>query len=414
MEKVAFISASLGGFDKNMQDAHKRQTIPTDFYYFTDENFPPRTHALSPRLQAKIPKMFGWEMVPGYDYYIWADAVIMLCSEKAVEWLLSYVKYHDVAFFRHQDFRPTIMEELIFMENHMSGKSMNYFAQQYLNMRYGSEPIRKQVEHYLKDPLFVDNHLYAAGLFIYKNKPHVRQMLRNWYLENAKWSVQDQLSLPYVLSGSGCSVNVIDDQIVYNKYTEYFWRNETNMHLWDHAYKELPNYPSAFKYGDTETYKIGADFLADCETVEDWGCGAGGFKRYRPDAIGIDGSVTPFADKLEDLVNYTSNVDGIFIRHVLEHDRNWKIILVNALKSAKKKLVIVLFTPLNGGDRTEEYFEYTEENKKAGINVPTLSLPMDSFFDTIEPYAYNVDQQAMMTDTKLGMETVFSIKIKQK
>jgi len=278
----------------------------------------------------------------------------------------------------------------------------------YLNERYDTEPMRKQVEHYLADPLFIDNKLFACGMFIYRNIPRVQKMLKDWFTENARWSVQDQLSLPYVLSKSDCKVNVIDAEIVNNKYTEYFWRNETNMHKWDGFYQKLTTEPSAFAFGDTESYLLGAQFLDDCNTVEDWGCGAGGFKRYRPDAIGVDGSRTPFADKLEDLVNYKSQCEGIFIRHVLEHDRNWRLILHNAMESATKKVVIVLFIPLSG-DKTEELLDGTEENRKNGVNVPNLSLSIDDFMDTINPYASKIVQDNMISDTQYGQEVIFYI-----
>src|SRR5262249_21544228 len=102
----------------------------------------------------------------------------------------------------------------------------------------------------------------------------------------------------------------------------------------------------SFRFADTATYRLGAKFLEDCAVVEDWGVGAGGFKRYRPDAIGIDGSKTPFADKIVDLVSYRSNVDGIFIRHVLEHNYDWPRILDNPLHSAKK-VCVLFFVPFS-------------------------------------------------------------------
>jgi hypothetical protein len=407
--KVAVISANCGSFDENLQASHKQQSINTDFYYFDDNNFPLRTKALHSRLQAKIPKMFGWDMVKGkYDYYIWMDAVIMMTDKDAVKWLIEQLDNNDIAFFRHQDYRPNIEQELIFMENHMGGKTYNEFAKGYLNERYATEPMRKQVEYYLSDSLFTDCNLYAAGMFIYKNKQNVKSMLKDWFTENARWSVQDQLSLPYVLSKSDCRISVIDAEIVNNKYTEYYWRNETNMHKWDNLYKDLDNKPGAFMFGDTESYISGARFLMDCEIVEDWGVGAGGFKRYRPDAIGIDGSITPFADKIEDLVNYKSECDGIFMRHVLEHDRNWKLILTNAISSAKKKLMIVLFIPLSGG-KTEEILEGTEANKNMGVNVPNLSIAIDDFMDIISPYVETIDQENMISDTQYGQEVLFYI-----
>jgi len=38
--------------------------------------------------------------------------------------------------------------------------------------------------------------------------------------------------------------------------------------------------------------------------------------------IGIDGSNTKYADKIEDLVLYKTKVDAIHMRHVLEHNEN--------------------------------------------------------------------------------------------
>ena len=50
---------------------------------------------------------------------------------------------------------------------------------------------------------------------------------------------------------------------------------------WDNWYKGLTKKDlGAFLYGDTETYKLAAEFLSDMKVVEDWGCGVGGFKRF--------------------------------------------------------------------------------------------------------------------------------------
>lgn len=109
----------------------------------------------------------------------------------------------------------------------------------------------------------------------------------------------------------------------------------------------------AFRYGDTVTYRMAAAFMLDIERLEDWGCGAGGFKRfYRGTYIGVDGSRTPFADRIVDLCSYESNVKGILIRHVLEHNHQWEVILNAAVRSFNKKLCLILITPFS--DVTEE------------------------------------------------------------
>lgn len=109
---------------------------------------------------------------------------------------------------------------------------------------------------------------------------------------------------------------------------------------WDYSATE------PFPYDDERAYREGMPLLADCETVEDWGCGTAWAKRYREGAyVGVD-MAPGYADVVADLRTYRSDVDGIFMRSVLEHNHDWRAILDNALASARKRLVLVLFTPM--------------------------------------------------------------------
>lgn len=135
------------------------------------------------------------------------------------------------------------------------------------------------------------------------------------------------------------------------------WRSSPkvaqNTGKWDPIYRDLTK---EHPWGDETTYRLAAEFLEDVDVVEDWGCGGGGFRRFcETKYIGIDGSDTPFADKVVDLCNYTSSVDGILLRHVLEHNVEWEKILKNAVNSFKKKLCIILFTPFVRKTRTTIY-----------------------------------------------------------
>lgn len=154
----------------------------------------------------------------------------------------------------------------------------------------------------------------------------------------------------------------------------------SNVNKWNGWYSDLDEDLSAFRYGDTLTYELGAKFLQDCNTIEDWGTGAGGFKRFVPTAIGVDGSDTPHADKkFIDLVTYVSQCDGIFMRHVLEHNYEWESILRNAVASATRKLCVVLFTPMSNTDTIE-----LNHNAVHGVDVPDLSLSAGVLFDIIK------------------------------
>lgn len=181
----------------------------------------------------------------------------------------------------------------------------------------------------------------------------------------------------------------------------------SNVGKWDGWYKELKEgVPSSYKYGETSTYQIGADFLADCETIEDWGVGGGGFLRFCPQAIGIDGSDTPFATKKHvDLCEYESSVEGIHMRHVLEHNYEWERIFANALNSATKKLCITLFIPLSEGDTQE-----LAHNLPHGVDVPDLAISKDIFDDILKiANPKLVEIETLDTNTGYNKEVVFKI-----
>jgi hypothetical protein len=254
VSRVAFISASLGRMDSNIQHLHAPQSIPVDFFYYDDANTPARTTAMKPRLQAKIPKMLGFEMEPGYEYYVWADAVITLRNHQCIEAAIDRIEGKDILLFRHQDGRKSVEEELDFMIAHMNGETGNEYAQTYLNERYESEPIVAQVRSYLSEEQFEDNKLYSAGFFVYKNTARMRRTMKEWFYECARWSVQDQLSLPFVLSNNDIDVETIDEEITNNSRIEYHWRNESNAGKWNNVYEGMSKEPSAKSYvtGDAE------------------------------------------------------------------------------------------------------------------------------------------------------------------
>src|SRR5690242_5207787 len=93
-----------------------------------------------------------------------------------------------------------------------------------------------------------------------------------------------------------------------------------------------------FSYGDDISFRKGISFLDGHGTIEDWGCGFTHAKRYVKNSpyVGVDGS-SPHADKKVDLKDYVSDTDCIFMRHVLEHNLNWRDIIQNAINSFRKR-----------------------------------------------------------------------------
>ena len=182
--------------------------------------------------------------------------------------------------------------------------------------------------------------------------------------------------------------------------------DESNVGKWDGWYKNLPDTPGSFQYGDTLTYELAAKFLEDCTEVEDWGVGGGGFLRYRPDAIGVDGSDTKFAQKKYiDLRKYTTNVEGVHIRHIFEHNYNWKDILENAVKSATKKLAITMFIPLITEDSKE-----LAHNAQHGVDVPDMAINEKEFMNVITKMnPSNIHREIFSTATGYNKEEIIFI-----
>lgn len=174
------------------------------------------------------------------------------------------------------------------------------------------------------------------------------------------------------------------------------------------------NHSKPYPYGDVKTYELGAEFLKDCSSIEDWGCGRGYFRHHLTDFLkkkglpglwmkykGIDFGVDSnrqaqnhFADVIADLTTYRSDPqpEGIFIRHVLEHNYKWDAILANALNSATKKAYICIYTPMLE-DRGIE--DRVPEDKVLQLNgppeypfydppVPNLSLSMRKLMKVLD------------------------------
>jgi hypothetical protein len=155
-------------------------------------------------------------------------------------------------------------------------------------------------------------------------------------------------------------------------------------------------------YGDGTTYQLAADFLRDVAEIEDWGCGYGGFKKFcKTKYIGIDGSWTPAADKVVDLVRYRSSSEGMLLRHVLEHNYEWQSILRNAVESFRKKMCLVIFTPFSETTR--------EINHNSEINVPDISFNRDELMKFFKNLDYQ-SRENLVTNTQYKVEHVFFLK----
>ena len=173
-----------------------------------------RIKSMSPRLRGKISKMIIWEDHPGYDYYIWADSLFSIINENAIEKLVDECLNVDACFFKHTA-RNSVKEESDFVLQGMAE------GNQYLLNRYNGERIKEQTEHYSKDITWNDNCLFECGIFIYsksiiENKEY--NLMKEWFYQNCLWSVEDQLSLPYLIHKFNINYKILPGNVYENEY----------------------------------------------------------------------------------------------------------------------------------------------------------------------------------------------------
>lgn len=174
----------------------------------------------------------------------------------------------------------------------------------------------------------------------------------------------------------------------------------SSINKWDSMYAGVTERQP---YGDSTTYQKGAAFLGILP-VEDWGCGLGWYRNFAQGPyIGLDGSHSKHADAIVDLGTYRSPTDAIFMRHVLEHNHDWRPILKNALASFTKKMVLVLFTPF--GDETRVL---TEPEYAPGVKIPDISFARKDIVSEIESAGgITMNEETIRTGTCYGVEHVF-------
>lgn len=197
MKNILLITAAFGEVVKELT---VRTYLSNNNYSFfktsyNDNNTHSRTNSLHPRLKGKIPKMLGWLDAPGFDYYIWVDSTFTIL-DGFVEHMMEFVNEgYDLFLFAHTK-RNSIKDELDYINLKISQ------GVKYMIDRYKGELINEQVELYLSDKTFTDNSLFAGGCFMYskrlvENKNY--NMMTDWFFHNTRYSVQDQLSLPYLI-----------------------------------------------------------------------------------------------------------------------------------------------------------------------------------------------------------------------
>ena len=223
MTKMHFVSAHFGGTVPWKFDIMSK-TVDVTTAYYTDKNTATRHLSMHPRMKSKIPKMLEWQYIDS-DWYVWIDSSLKLKNnfDDLPAKILEVAGKNPLVFFRHTAGNSIREEAQRVLE------SMKY-NHEYLVKRYTGEPIQEQLIHYYGDPQFVDNKLFASGFFAYHRS--AANMMQDWFNQTVIWSLQCQISLPYVLQRSGLNYSLFEGIVNGdNPYVTWHWQErEKNLY----------------------------------------------------------------------------------------------------------------------------------------------------------------------------------------
>lgn len=207
--KLLIYTANLGNFDKTQEN--EEQVLPEgidsiEYKRWTDSDFPPRFNAMTPRLQARIVKMFAWQMIEA-DYYLWVDSSCRLPRADSAKWFMEHLWNNDMAVFKHPS-RSTIQEEADYLKHRLDIKCP------YVTPRYAGEDIDGQLSEV--DP---QAPLYASTAFIYKNSPEAQSAMKQWWYYTSRYHSIDQLGFSEAIKD--LKINVIKEKYMKCKFLEY-------------------------------------------------------------------------------------------------------------------------------------------------------------------------------------------------
>lgn len=221
--RIAIYSAIFGGYDDPKPAL--RQSVPTDFFLFSESGFlDPKgwlidtsvavDRSAHPRMQAKWFRMHPHVLFPNgrrngrrYDYTIWIDGSLAIQSPDFARDMASLPGKHGLAIFGHP-WRDCIYEEAI--------------ASVAMPKKYSGLPIMDQVESYRAQGYPAHNGLMATGILVRdtadRGLPAIDEA---WWAENERWTYQDQLSLPFVLWRAGRWFTTIPGDIFHSPLVSY-------------------------------------------------------------------------------------------------------------------------------------------------------------------------------------------------
>ena len=162
-----------------------------------------------PRLAAKHPRMLPFDFVDT-DVAVWLDAAFEVVGDGFAEFCLDSLADKNLIAWEHPENRNCLYQEATYCQDWP---------------KYSSEPIREQTAHYRELGMPEGFGLWACGTLVWRNSAEAKEFGQAWLQENKRWSIQDQVSFPFLLWQLKPSFGVFPAHEFLNPYLKWHHHN---------------------------------------------------------------------------------------------------------------------------------------------------------------------------------------------
>jgi hypothetical protein len=220
---IALVTANFGGID----DLRALPNHRFDSFYYTDAatrekasghafetwsrvivpDYP--RHDFEPRLRARYFKhqIHRLPEVSRHRWLVWADSSIVFKSstfiEDAVSRLESLPETARLMVIPHPD-RGTVRDEYQYIRDEIAAGS------EYLSIRYANEKMSEQMRYFEAQGWNVQAPLWCGTFWIVENNGFFNHLWDDWWDQNLRFGMMDQLSLPVLLEAHGAVPDQLD------------------------------------------------------------------------------------------------------------------------------------------------------------------------------------------------------------
>lgn len=162
-----------------------------------------------PRLASKRPKMLPW-LYTQAGASVWIDGAFEVRGPEFAQFVRDHLARHDLVVWKHPEARDCIYQEADYCQDWP---------------KYSDQPIREQTAAYKQIGMPEHWGLFAAGTVGMRHNRDTQGFGWAWWDECNRWSIQDQISLPYLLWSMRKPFGVWDAHEFHNDILTYHMHN---------------------------------------------------------------------------------------------------------------------------------------------------------------------------------------------